>query len=225
MITVHHLEHSRSQRILWLLEELGLPYQIVQYPRDPKTHLAPPALRAIHPLGKSPVIQDGDVVVAESAAIVEYLIDQAGGRLRPAPGTQAARDYTYWTHCAEGSVMPFLVMTRVFDTIENAPVPWFAKPLVLPIAKGISRQVKKTYIGPSLQSQLDYIESWLSERTWFCGETVSGADIMMSFPLEAASVRALQGNRYPAIARYVEQMRAQPAYQRALEKGGPLQLG
>jgi glutathione S-transferase len=170
------------------------------------------------------VIQDGEIVVAESAAIVEYLIDKGGAGFRPEPGTQAARDYTYWMHFAEGSIMPFLVMTRVFDTIERAPVPWFVKPLVLPIAKGISSRVKQTYIGPSLTSQIDYIEAWLSKRTWFCGEQLSGADIMMSFPLEAASARVAQGNRYPSIARYVKQMRAQPAYVRALEKGGPLHL-
>lgn len=221
MITVHHLDHSRSQRILWLLEELGLPYEVVRYKRDPKTQLAPPELLAVHPLGKSPVVQDGEVVIAESAPIVEYLIDKAGAALRPPPATPAVRDYLYWTHFAEGSIMPYLVMTRVFDVIEHAPVPLLAKPLVVPVAKRISRQVKRSYIDPSLRRQLAYVDAWLAQRTWMCGDELTGADIMMSFPLETARSRMQGDAHYPSIERYVAAIHARPAYRRALEVGGP----
>lgn len=180
MIEVHHLEHSRSQRIIWLLEELGLPYKVKRYARDAKTYLAPPELLKIHPLGKSPVITDGDITVAESGAIVEYLIDKAGGKFRPAAGTQAHRDYTYWMHFAEGTAMPPLVMTLVFNKIENAPVPALLKPIVLPIARGISKQVKSSFINPNLEKQFAYIESVLAKNEWFCGSEMTGADFMLS---------------------------------------------
>ena len=143
MITVHHLENSRSQRVLWLLEELAVPYEVRRYARDPKTLYAPPALAKVHPLGKSPVITDGDITVAESGAIVEYLIDAHGqGRLRPAPGTPEQRRYTYWLHFAEGSLMPPLLMQLVFDKVRTAPVPFFVKPIVL----GIADKVTASYI-------------------------------------------------------------------------------
>lgn len=221
MITVHHLEHSRSQRIIWMLEELGLPYKVIRYERDKKTYLAPPELLKIHPLGKSPVITDGDVTVAESGAIVEYLIDKAGGKMRPAPGTAQARDFTYWMHFAEGTAMPFLVMTLIFNKIENAPVPFFVKPLVLPIARGISAQVKKSFINPNLERQFKYIDSVLAQRPWFCGEEMTGADIMMSFPLEAAMQRAESARAMPHVAAFVKKIHARPAYIKALEVGGP----
>ncbi|MCQ8897669.1 glutathione S-transferase [Limnobacter humi] len=222
MIVVHHLEHSRSQRILWLLEELGLPYEVKHYKRDAKTYLAPPELFKVHPLGKSPVITDGDVTVAERGAIIEYLVDKAGGKLRPAPGTQAHRDYTYWLHFAEGSAMPFLVMTLIFNKIEQAPVPLLLKPLILPIAKGISAQVKKNFLNPNLERQFQYLEGILAKQPWFCGQSMTAADIMMSFPLEAAMDRASDASsNLPHIKAFVDRIHALPTYQKALEVGGP----
>lgn len=221
MIVVHHLEHSRSQRILWLLEELGLPYTVRRYSRDPITYLAPPELFKVHPLGKSPVITDGDITVAESGAIVEYLVEKAGGKLRPEAGTQAARDFTYWMHFAEGSAMPFLVMTLIFNKIENAPLPLLLKPLVLPIARGISKQVKSSFIDPNLARQFKYINDVLTQNTWFCGADMTAADIMMSFPLEAACSRAEAIAQFPKIREFVDRIHARPAYRKALEVGGP----
>ena len=167
MIIVHHLENSRSQRVLWLLEELGLTYEIVHYKRDATTMLAPPALLAVHPLGKSPVITDGDTTVAETGAIVEYILAQYGdGRLLPAPGTPEALRYRYWLHFAEGSAMPPLLLTLIFDRIANAPMPFFIKP----IARGISSKVMNLMVRPSLKRQLDFMESELGRSAWFAGQ-------------------------------------------------------
>jgi glutathione S-transferase len=217
MIVVHHLNNSRSQRILWLLEELGLDYEIRKYQRDPETMLAPPELRAVHPLGKSPVISDGDIVVAESGAIIEYLVEKYGnGRLAPAPGTEAKRQYTYYLHFAEGSAMPPLLMKLVFDKIESAKMPFFAKP----IAKGISAKVNKMFIMPNIKRNAEFLESELAKRDWFAGDDFSAADIQMSFVLEAAASRGALGARYPKQAAFVKRIHARPAYQRALERGG-----
>lgn len=221
MIKLHHLEHSRSQRIIWLLEELGLPYEVVLYKRDPKTYLAPKELLDIHPLGKSPVVTDGEITVAESAAIVEYLIDKAGGKMRPENGTEAARQYTYWMHFAEGTAMPPLVMTLVFNKIENAPLPFFLKPIVLPIARGISAQVKSSFINPNLEKQFAFIEDHLSKNEWFCGDQMTGADFMMSFPLEAAASRADSIKEMPNIQKFVNKIHNLATYKAALKKGGP----
>ncbi len=221
MIKLHHLENSRSQRILWLLEELSVEYEIVHYKRDPKTMLAPASLRAIHPLGKSPVITDGDRVVAESGAIIEYLIDRYGqGRLRPASGTPELDDYRYWLHFAEGTLMPYLVMKLVFTKVETGPMPFFIRP----IARRISKEVGKRFIDPNLHQIMQYLEAYLSKHTWFAGDTVTGADVQMSFAMEALVSRAAQIQPYPNIRGYVQRMRALPAYQRALEQGGPLVL-
>lgn len=217
MIVVHHLNDSRSQRILWLLEELGVRYEIRRYQRDPKTLLAPAELRRIHPLGKSPVITDDDRVVAESGAIVEYLVERFGhGRLVPPPGTDEKLRYTYWLHFAEGSAMPPLVMTLVFNRVETAPMPFFAKP----IARSIARKVKESFLAPTLAAQLDYMEAELGKSEWFAGPTFSAADIQMSFPLEAASARAGLGDKYPKLQAFLDRIHARPAYQRALERGG-----
>jgi glutathione S-transferase len=217
MITVHHLNNSRSQRILWLLEELGLEYEIKKYQRDPKTMLAPPELKAVHPLGKSPVITDGDTVVAESGAIVEYLLERYGnGRLAPAPGTPEKLKYSFFLHFAEGSAMPPLLMRLVFDRIESGPMPFFAKP----IARGIARKVKNTFINPNIKGQLDYLESELATRDWFAGSELTAADIQMSFPLEAAASRAGLGAQYPRLASFLQRIHARPAYARALARGG-----
>jgi glutathione S-transferase len=220
MITVHHLEHSRSQRVLWLLEELELPYVVQRYARDPKTSLAPPELRAVHPLGKSPVISDGDLTIAETGAIVEYLVDKCGGRLRPTPGTAEHRRYTYWLHFAEGSAMPPLVMALVFRRIKTTPMPFFAKP----IARAIADKVLGSFVMPNIERQLDFMETELASRPWFAGPEFTAADVMMSFPLEAASTRAGLQARCPTLAAWLARIHARPAYRRALERGGPFTL-
>ena len=220
MITVHHLENSRSQRVLWLLEELGLPYEVRRYERDAKSSLAPAELRAVHPLGKSPVITDGDVTVAETGAIVEYLLDTAGGRLRPAAGTEAHRRFVYWLHFAEGSAMPPLVMALVFRRIKSTPMPFFAKP----IARAIADKVLGSFVMPNIDSQLAYVEAELASRPWFAGDEFSAADVMMSFPLEAASARTTLAARCPRTAAWLTRIHDRPAYRRALERGGPYSL-
>lgn len=221
MITVHHLENSRSQRILWLLEELGLPYEVRRYERDRKTMLAPPALQAVHALGKSPVVTDDRVTVAESGAIVEYLVDtHGGGRLRPVAGTEAHRRYVYWLHFAEGSAMPPLLMQLVFDKVRSAPMPFFVKP----IAKGIADKVTRSFIAPNIRSQLEFMEGELGDRPWFAGEDFTAADVQMSFPLEAASARGGLDRRYPQLVDWLARIHARPAYLRALEVGGPYKL-
>lgn len=220
MITVHHLENSRSQRVLWLLEELELPYVVQRYARDAKTSLAPPELLAVHPLGKSPVISDGDLTIAETGAIVEYLVDRAGGRLRPPPGTEAHRRYTYWLHFAEGSAMPPLVMALVFRRIKRTPMPFFAKP----IARAIADKVLNNFVLPNIERQLDFMEAELTSRPWFAGDQFSAADVMMSFPLEAASTRAGLQTRCPRLATWLAHIHERPTYRRALERGGPFSL-
>ena len=218
MLVVHHLENSRSQRVLWLLEELGLPYEIVHYKRDATTMLAPPELLTVHPLGKSPVITDGDTTVAETGAIVEYLLDQyGGGRLLPAPGTPEALRYRYWLHFAEGSAMPPLLLTLIFDRIANAPMPFFIKP----VARGISNKVMNLMVRPNLKRQLDFMESELGRSTWFAGDALTGADIMMSFPLEAAAQRAGLDASRPKLMAFLKRIHARPAYKLALKRGGP----
>ncbi|MFL6708151.1 MAG: glutathione S-transferase family protein [Massilia sp.] len=217
MIVVHHLNNSRSQRILWLLEELGLPYEIKKYQRDAKTMLAPPELRAIHPLGKSPVITDGDITVAESGAIIEYLLETYGdGRLAPPAGTADKRRYTYMLHFAEGSAMPPLLMKLVFDRIETSPMPFFVKP----VARGIAGKVKQGFVHPNLKANLDFLEAELNKSTWFAGEAFTAADIQISFVLEASSARAGLDTRYPKLTEFLQRIHARPAYQRALERGG-----
>lgn len=219
MLTVHHLNNSRSQRVLWLLEELGVEYEVKRYERDPKTMLAPASLRAVHPLGKSPVVTDGDRTLAESGAIVEDLIDRYGnGRLIPAAGTPERLRYTYWLHYAEGSAMPPLLLKLVFDRIETAPTPFFVRPIV----RAIAGKVKSSFIGPQLETHLAYQESELGKSTWFAGEELTGADIQMSFPLEAAASRAgLTAASRPKLFAFLERIHSRPAFRRALERGGP----
>lgn len=222
MITVHHLNNSRSQRILWLLEELGVPYEIKRYQRDPKTMLAPPELRAIHPLGKSPVITGDEVTLAESGAIVEYLADRYGtGLLIPAHGTPERLRCNYWLHYAEGSAMPPLLLKLVFRRVETAPAPFFVKP----IAKGIAHKVMSGFVDPQLKLHLDYLESELGKSEWFAGNAFSAADIQLSFPLEAFAARGGLNARYPRLTAFLQRIHARPAYQRALQKGGEYQLG
>ncbi len=221
MVIVHHLENSRSQRILWLLEELGVPYEVKRYARDTETMLAPPELRAVHPLGKSPVVTDDGATVAESGAIVEYLVDRYGnGRLIPPPGTPDRLRYTYWLHYAEGSAMPPLLLKLVFDRLEVAPMPFFIKP----IARAISGRAKSAFIEPQIKLHLDSLESELGKAVWFAGNEMTAADIQMSFPLEAADARAGLASGRPKLKAFLERIHARPAYQRALAKGGPYEL-
>ena len=221
MITVHHLNNSRSQRVLWLLEELELPYEIVHYQRDPKTMLAPPSLRAVHPLGKSPVVTTDGLVLAESGAILESLIERHGnGRMAPAAGTPEALRYRYWMHYAEGSAMPPLLLKLMFDRIEKAKMPFFARP----IAKGIASKAKAAFIMPNITNHLNFMEAELGKSEWFAGADFSGADIQMSFPVEAAVARGGLDAKRPKLMAYLERIHARPAYQRALERGGPYGL-
>ena len=218
MLTVHHLNNSRSQRVLWLLEELGLRYEVQRYQRDRKTMLAPPELKAVHPLGKSPVLTDGDATLAESGAIVEYLIDRYGqGRLAPARGTPAQLRYTYWMHYAEGSAMPPLLLKLVFDRIGTAPMPFFAKPIV----RAVVDKAMKGFISPQLKTHLDFMEAELGRSVWFAGDEFTAADIQMSFPVEAAASRAGLAPSRPRLWAWLQRIHARPAYQRALEVGGP----
>ena len=225
MITLHHLELSRSQRILWLLEEMGLPYKIVVYKRNPKTRLAPAELKAIHPLGKSPVITDGKVTVAESGSILEYLVETYTGNLHgelsalePARGTKEHRQCRFWMHYAEGSLMNWLVMTLVFTTIPRQPMPFFVRP----IARQLCAKVQSKLIDPNLASAFAFIEAHLADNRWFAGEQISIADFQMSFPVEAALSRGAGAASMPRLAAYCARMQARPAYQRALAKGGPV---
>ena len=222
MIVVHHLNHSRSQRILWLLEELGVPYEIKRYQRDPKTMLAPPELRAVHPLGKSPVITDDGLTLAESGAIIEYLADRHGaGTLIPAHDTPERLRCNYWLHYAEGSAMPPLLLTLVFRRVATAPAPFFVKP----IAKGIAHKVMSSFVEPQLKLHLDYLEGELGKSTWFAGDTFSAADIQLSFPLEAFAARGGLDASYPRLSAFLQRIHARPAYQRALQQGGEYTLG
>ena len=222
MIIVHHLNNSRSQRILWLLEELNLPYEVKRYQRDAKTMLAPPELRAVHPLGKSPVISDGEVTLAESGAIVEYLASRYGSEsLVPKANTPEHLRYLYWMHFAEGSMMPPLLLKLIFDRIESGPMPFFVKP----IARSIAQRVKGLMVTPNLERLLTFMEGELGKSAWFAGPNFSAADIQMSFPLEAAASRAgLDEKSRPKLWAFLKTVHARPAYQRALEKGGKYDL-
>lgn len=222
MITVHHLNNSRSQRVLWLLEELALPYEVVHYQRDPQTMLAPPELRAVHPLGKSPVVTTDDgLTLAESGAIVETVIERFGeGRLAPATGTPEALRYRYWLHYAEGSAMPPLLLKLIFDKIESGKMPFFVKP----IAKAIAAKAKAGFITPNIKSNLDFMEAELGKSRWFAGENFTGADIQMSFPVEAGHARGGLDATRPKLMAYLDRIHARPAYKRALERGGPYGL-
>ena len=235
MITVHHLNNSRSQRVLWLLEELGVTYEIRRYERDANTMLAPPELLAVHPLGKSPVITDGTLTVAESGAIVEYLVATYGnGRLIPPPGTPECLRYIYWLHFAEGSAMPPLVMKLIFDRIKSTPLPWPASA----VARRIADRVLDSFVMPNIARQLNFMEAELAGRDWFAGADFTAADIQMSFPLEAAANRVGAGvgaarqsaarpgavlpiAARPGLSAFLERVHARDAYRRALQRGGP----
>jgi glutathione S-transferase len=221
VITVHHLNNSRSQRVLWLLEELGLDYTIVRYQRDPGTMLAPPSLRAIHPLGKSPVVVDGEHVLAESGAVLEYLVERydTAHAFAPSPGTPERLRYRYWMHYAEGSAMPPMLLSLVFSRLKKAPMPFFVRP----VARGIADKVLSSFVAPQVKLHLDYMENELGRQPWFAGEAFSAADIQMSFPVEAAAARAGL-EKYPRLQSFLQRIHKRPAYQRGLEQGGPFDL-
>lgn len=225
MLTLHHLETSRSHRILWLLEELGVPYALRRYQRDPLTRLAPPELKHLHPLGKSPVITDGELVVAESGAILEYLAECYGAQapaelahLEPARGTPAHRQCRFWMHYAEGSLMNWLVMQLVFGSIPRQPMPFFVRP----VARALCAGVQQKLIQPNVQAALAFMENHLAQHRWFAGEHLSLADFQMSFAVEAALARGTAASAWPHLQAYLQRIQARPAYQRALEKGGPV---
>ena len=220
-LIVHHLNNSRSQRILWLLEELGLPYEVVKYQRDAQTMLAPPELRRVHPLGKSPVVTVDGLTLAESGAIIETLVERYGDvRLAPPPGSPEAVRYRYWLHYAEGSAMPPLLLKLVAQRIGTAPMPFFAKP----IARKIAATLQSSFINPQLKLHFGYMDNELSKTGWFAGDTFTAADVQMSFPLEAGSARAGMKGRTPAIDDFLQRIHARPAYQRALERGGEYEI-
>ena len=223
MITVHHLNNSRSQRILWMLEELNQEYEIIGYERDLKTLQGPESLRNIHPLGKSPVITDDSngeqILIAESGAIVEYLLQNYGKNsslIIPETGSQQERDYLYWLHFSEGSLMPPLLLRLIFERVKKARVPFFVKP----ITKAVADKVLTEYVNPNINRLLDFIEASLKGKNWFLGDQLSGADIQMSFPLETSLARGLVNEHYTCIQSYVERIHEQPGYQAALKKGG-----
>jgi len=209
MIIVHHLENSRSQRILWLLEELGLPYEVRRYARDRKTMLAPPELKRVHPLGKSPVIEDSESgagegrVIAETGAIVEYLVEKAGGRLGPPAKRESVLRYRQFLHYAEGSMMPPLLALLVVNRL------------------GLLGRPARAPVQRMLDQHLDWLETELSGRDWFAGDAFSAADVMMSFPIEASRSRAGLDDGRPNLIDWLERIHARPAYGRALQKGGP----
>ncbi len=221
MIVVYHLNNSRSQRVLWMLEELGVPYEVKRYQRDAKTMLAPPELRAVHPLGKSPVIEDAGQVLAESGAIIEYLAERYGeGRLAPVAGTPERLRYRYWMHFAEGTAQPPLLLKLLFDRLDKGPMPFFVRP----VARAIAQRAKGSFVQPNIERNLDFMEGELAKSEWFAGSEFSAADVQMSFPLEAARVRGGLDEKRPRLMSFLERIHARPAYRRAIEKGGEYAL-
>jgi glutathione S-transferase len=221
MIVVHHLNNSRSQRVLWMLEELGVPYEVKRYQRDAKTMLAPPELRAVHPLGKSPVIEDEGQVLAESGAIIEYLAERYGeGRMAPVAGTPERLRYRYWMHFAEGTAQPPLLLKLLFDRLDKGPMPFFVRP----VARAIAQRAKGSFVQPNIERNLDFMEGELAKSEWFAGSEFSAADVQMSFPLEAAQVRGGLDAKRPRLMAFLERIHARPAYRRAIDKGGAYAL-
>ncbi|WP_416308493.1 glutathione S-transferase family protein [Neptunicella sp. SCSIO 80796] len=215
MITLHHLNNSRSQRILWMLEELGLEYEIKLYQRNAKTSLAPDELKHIHPLGRAPIITDSDIVVAESGAIIEYLAHTYAPQYIPPIGTPQHRQYCYWLHFAEGSLMTPMLVKMVLGKVKAQAKPFFVKM----VAKKIVDKVMAAYFGPNLATSIDFVEQHLATNQWFAGDDISGADFQMSFQLEALCTRGLV-EHCPNIKAYVKRIHARPAYQQGLKRGG-----
>jgi len=207
MITLHHLNNSRSQRIIWLLEELGVPYDLVRYQRDSVTNLAPPELKAINPLGKSPVITDGAIRIAESGAIVEYLVaTYGGGRFQPPPGSDARLVYLEWLHYAEGSAMLPLMLAFYLMRIGDAAAPLTPR------------------VNSEIENNLTYMSNALGSGDYLMGASFTGADVQISFVLEMARAMG-RLNAFPSLSAYLDRLHARPAYQRAIEKGGVYTIG
>lgn len=222
MITVHHLKQSRSHRILWLLEELQIPYHLKTYERDSKAKTAPTELLKIHPLGKSPVITDGEKVVAESGAILEYILENYGkGKLKP---IDKAEDdylkYQYFMHYTEGTLMPQLVLSLIFNMIPKQPMPFFVKPIM----KEISRNIHKMYINPQIHLNLNFLENSLADKKWFAGNDFSVADIQLGFAIYSAQSLLKDQFTYPKLKQFLVEIQKRPSYQLALKKGGPIDL-
>lgn len=221
MLTLHHLNNSRSQRVLWFLEELGLEYQVTRYERDTETLAAPASLAKVHPLGMAPILEDGDLTIAETGAIVDYLLEvYAEGRFTYPAGSQERRDMVFWTHYAEGTLMSFLLLKLVMVRMKAAPAPFF----VQPIKAAIAEKVTESAVTPRLDRHLDFVESKLEGRSFLAGDALSVADIMMSFPLEAGAARAEATGGRPNIKAYLARLQAREAYGRALQKGGPYEI-
>ena len=220
MIILHHLNNSRSQRIIWLLEELGIDYEIKHYKRDPKTMLAPKELKEVHPMGKSPVLEDGDIKMAESGAIIEYLATTYGKDRFTSLNDEENRKIIYWLHFAEGSLMPQILLSLVFDALKKAPVPFLLKPII----KSIVKKVKSSYIEPEINLRLEHVNDHLKDHEWFAGKHLTSADFIMIFPLEAAEARGLLKDKFPNILSYVQKVQKMESYKKALEKGGPFSL-
>ena len=199
-----------------MLEELGLAYQIRRYQRDPNTLLAPDRLKQVHPLGKSPLLEKEGVVLAESGAIIQYLCENHGPEWIPPVGSRAYQDYQYWLHFAEGSLMPPMLLKLVMDKVRTSPMPFFVKP----VARRIADKAMKSFIAVNIRNNLDFIEQSLEGRQWLTGDTPTGADVQMSFPLEAAVARGLVSEEQANIRAYVHRIHARAAYQRALQAGG-----
>ncbi|TDR22773.1 glutathione S-transferase [Marinicella litoralis] len=218
MLTVHHLNNSRSQRILWLLEELGVEYEIKFYARNAETMLAPDELKAVHPLGKSPVVTDGDQVLAESGAIIDFLGHKYGkGEWVPRRNSKKYQPYMYWLHYAEGSLMSPMLLKIVFDKVKSSKMPFFVKP----IAHGIANKVLSSFVTPNLKTHFQYVEDHLAANEYFAGDSITGADIQMSFPLEASVAKGgITKESHPHIVKFVKSFQARPAYTKALAKGG-----
>jgi len=215
MLTLHHLNNSRSQRVLWLLEELGIEYEIKHYQRNSETQLAPDSLKAIHPLGKSPLLTDGDTVIAESAVIIDYLISKFGKQFQ-VEDADAKRQVDYWMHFAEGSLMPPMLLRLIFVKIKSSPMPFFVKP----IAKGIADKVLKSFVNPNIKASSQFIEDSLKDKSWLVADQLTAADFQMSFPLEASVARGVIDDSYPNINAYVDRIHQRPAYQASLIKAG-----
>lgn len=226
MITVHHLNNSRSQRILWMLEELGLKYEVKFHQRNPSTMLAPESLKMVHPLGKAPVLVDGTNTLVESGAILEYLVEKYGdGKFRPALKTPESLRYTFWMHFAEGSAMTPLLLSLIFSRVASPPLPLPLKLMISPVAKMIAAKVNRMLISPNLIIHQKYMEAELSRTTWFAGEEFTAADVQMSFVVEASQARGgLTKSSHPNLISFLERVHARPAYRRALEVGGPYGL-
>jgi glutathione S-transferase len=221
MITVHHLDHSRSHRVLWLLEELGLPYEVRRYQRDPETLNAPPALKTVHPLGRAPAVVDDGRVLAESGAVLESLLERYGeGRLAPAPGSPSRERYTYWMHYAEGSAMLPNILRLIFSQMPKQPMPALARPVV----RALARSVLESFVQPQFDRHLAFMNDELAKAAWFAGDEFTAADIQMSFPIEVAVAGGSLREDRARLWAYVQRIRARPAYQRAVARGGPYDL-